>query len=827
MEYANGTKPNPGQIPADEETIDLRRIFNYFLGNLHWFILSVFLALVVAFLFNRYTTKIYNISTTVLIEDDKKNSPWLSSTGPGMDITQGFGLFPSLQNFENQTIIIKSYSQVRRTIEKLNFEVSYFGQGRVVSREIYKQAPFEVIFSKNKPQPQNLEFDISIDKDGSINIKAEAERLNLYTYTDDEFSVWSEPVNLSRKLKPGEWLSTPWCNFQIKINEQFNPDLDNNYYFHFNSYHHLTLAYQSKINIEPMSKGSSMVQLSLQEANPQKGIDFLGQLTEEYLMRNLEKKNEFAMKTIEFIDSQLDTISESLNKAELALEEFRSVNKVMDLSFQAQKVFEQVQDLENQKMQLEVQSNYYTYLLRYIEENQDIESVMAPSVMGIQDPLLNQLILEINQLSIEKSSLINVKKGTDFTPIQTLDAKIKNAKKSIYENAVNLLENNKLSLKDIKRRLELLAVDVNNLPETERKLFGIERRFKLNDNLYTFLLQRRSEAQIAKASNTADNEVIDRAMVTNNGYPIKPKSRINFIIAFLLGFAIPGVIIALKEYFNMKVDSPDVVKKMTDRPIIGYIPNSGESAENNIFQDLDSPWAEAFRIIRTKMQFITREIKSPVILVTSSIPGEGKSFVAINMASAYSLTGKKTMLVGFDLRRPQVAQRFNLDKNIGVTSFLIGEASVDEIIQKTENPNLDLIASGVIPPNPAELISDSKTVLFLEQLKERYDYIILDTAPMSPVSDTHHLVRLVDASLFVVRDRYTHKQILAASLEEAENNHIQNLSILMNDIQMKRKRYGYKYGYSYGYRYGYKYGYGYGYGYYNEKGKKKGKKKKS
>jgi capsular exopolysaccharide synthesis family protein len=202
------------------------------------------------------------------------------------------------------------------------------------------------------------------------------------------------------------------------------------------------------------------------------------------------------------------------------------------------------------------------------------------------------------------------------------------------------------------------------------------------------------------------------------------------------------------------------------------------------------------------------------VLVTSSVPGEGKSFIAINLASVNAIAGKKTVLVGFDLRRPQIAQRFKLDKNMGVTNYLIGDASLEQIIQNTGNPFLDVIPSGIIPPNPAELISDEKTTIFLEELKKRYDYIVLDTAPLSPVSDSHHLCRLSDAILFVVRDKYTHKQIMQSTLDELKSNNQENLSIIINDILLNRKRYGGKYGYSYGYRYGYKYGYGYGYGYY-------------
>jgi tyrosine-protein kinase Etk/Wzc len=327
------------------------------------------------------------------------------------------------------------------------------------------------------------------------------------------------------------------------------------------------------------------------------------------------------------------------------------------------------------------------------------------------------------------------------------------------------------------------------------------------------LLQRRAEAQIAKASNTADNEIIDSAMLTSNEAPIKPKKKINFAIALILGFVVPALVIFLMEFFNMKIDSPEVVKRITNKPIIGYIPNSG-AGDLTISDAPDSPWAEAFRIVRTKLQFIIKEKQHPIVLVTSSVPGEGKSFIAINLASVNAIAGKKTVLVGFDLRRPQIAQRFKIDKNMGVTNYLIGDATIDQIIQKTGNPFLDVIPSGIIPPNPAELISDEKTLVFLEELKKRYDYIVLDTAPLSPVSDSHHLCRLADAILFVVRDKYTHKQIMQSTLDELKSNNQENLSIIINDIQLNRKRYGGKYGYSYGYRYGYKYGYGYGYGYY-------------
>ncbi|HKM93037.1 MAG TPA: polysaccharide biosynthesis tyrosine autokinase [Prolixibacteraceae bacterium] len=807
---------------TDEETIDLRKIFNYFIGNIHWFIISVVVTLGIAHVVNRYTTRIYNISTTILIEDNTKGSSLFGkNVGGSLDMLSGFGMYPSLQNFENQSIIIQSYSQIRRTIDNLNFEVSYYRQGRISKNEIYNQSPFEIIYFTDHPQILNANFNVSIDNDGFINLSIDEKSKFIYNYDNDEILGKVGSIEFKKQIKPGERVQTEFFDFYIKIKKNFDPNEVNNYFFFFNAPHFLTLAYQNKLSLEPMAKGASMLKISIEDNNTAKAVDFLNMLSNEYLLRNLEKKNELANNTIHFIDTQLDTISKSLNIAETDLETFRYKNKVMDLSFQAQQIFEQLQKLEDQKMALEMQAGYYQYLLDYIEENQDAESILAPSAMGVQDPLLNQLILEINQLSIEKSSLTNIKKGADLMPLQRLDANIRNAKNNIYENALNLVKNAKFSLREINKRIAELTRSINNLPETERELFGIKRKFELNDNLYTYLLERRAEAQIAKASNSPDNQVIDFAMTLNGGRPIKPKSMINYLIALMLGLIIPAVSIALSEYFNMRIDSPDKIKQITNKPIIGYIPNSGEAANINIFDNPDSPWAESFRIVRTKMQFITKNIEHPVIMITSSIPGEGKSFISINLASANALTGKKTVLVGMDLRRPQLAQRFGLDKDMGFTNYLIGEATLDEIIQKTQNPFLDIIPSGVIPPNPAELIADNNTALFIEEIKKRYDYIIIDSAPMSPVSDSHHLARLVDATIFVVRDKYTHRQAFANSIEEAANINIQNLSIIMNDIKLSKRRIGGSYGYNYGYKYGYKFGYGYGYGNFDKKAKKK------
>jgi tyrosine-protein kinase Etk/Wzc len=419
----------------EDEAIDFKMLLNYFTGNIHWFILSVILFLGIAYVVNRYTTKIYNIATTLLISDNTKGTPLSKNVGGSLDMFSGFGMYPSLQNFENQIIILKSYSQVRRTVEQLNFEISYFTQGRFAQQEIYKQAPFEVIFSHEHNQVLGAKFNLSIRNDGTMDISIKEENKPLFLYEKDENNGRVTKIEYSSSIKPGERIKTEYFDFYIKINENFNPNAQNNYFFFFNAPHDLTMSYINKLILEPISKGSSMLKISVSDNNPSKAIDFLNMLTGEYLLRNLEKKNEIANNTIQFIDSQLDTISKSLAIAETDLQHFKMKNKVMDFSFQSQQIFEQLMSLENQKMQNEMRTQYYQYLLTYIEENQENESILAPSAMGVNDPLLNSLIMEINRLSVEKSSLTNIKKGADFGPIQKLEAQIRNAKDNIYENA--------------------------------------------------------------------------------------------------------------------------------------------------------------------------------------------------------------------------------------------------------------------------------------------------------------------------------------------------------------------------------------------------------
>jgi capsular exopolysaccharide synthesis family protein len=390
-------------------------------------------------------------------------------------------------------------------------------------------------------------------------------------------------------------------------------------------------------------------------------------------------------------------------------------------------------------------------------------------------------------------------------PMQTqLAQKLKNTKEALKETLNGVKQANDLAMKENKEQIRTVNSKASTLPVTERQLLGIERQFKLNDVLYTFLLEKKSEAQIQKASNTPDNEVIDSARPDKT--PVSPKTKLSYLFAIFAGFGFPFLWIMLADFVNYKIREEEDIKKITDLPIAGYIPHSRNKSALVVFEDPHSITSEAFRGLRSKMQFFIKEKKSPVILITSSMPGEGKTFTAINIASAYSLLDKKTVLVGFDLRKPKIYTDFAISNDKGVSTWLIGRDSLDEIISVTSNENLSIISAGPIPPNPSELTASSKTVELFNLLKERFDYIVIDSAPIGTVSDTFHLATLADTCILIVRQNQTLKHLLQGTVKDLQISNINSASLVVNDIRSGGKGYGYGGSYGYSYRYGYGYG---------------------
>lgn len=804
----------------EEETLDLKVLIIKILSYWYLFVIGVFVAIVLGFVYNRYTPSTYQTTSSVFIKEDKM----------GIDPTSMMtGLtFKSNINIDNEIGILKSFSLTERTLKELEFfNVSYYVTGRVATRELYKETPFNVELDYDSLQVVGNKYSIEFIDNEQYRLKSREGRFWLYDYNKDENIAPVELPDYEGVYRFGEWVSNGFNRFRIVLNSNYDPEpkedeIKSKYSFIVRSRLDLIREF-SNLTIAQTSKASSILGLSLQGHNPHKITDYLNQLMEEYMERNLEQKNLVSENTVIFIDEQLIGIQDSLHKAETDLQIFQEGNDFMDLTAQSKEMFEHLKDIEKRKSELELSLKYYENLQDYINKNlDDLNKLVVPSAMGIQDQMLNKLVVELVALSSKKAEQLAT--STEKNPIVlTIDEQIIQTKKQLSENIANMIHNTNVTIKELANQIKIYDEQIKKLPTTQRAYLGYERKFSLNDELYKFLMEKRAEAQIVMASNSPDNSVIDAARLSTTK-KVAPKSMMVYLVCIVLGCAVPAAFIFLKEIFNLKVLEKSDIEKITKLPIIGQIPytspRDASSSSTFVIDSPKSPISEAFRSIRTNIEYIVQGKDKCVFSVIADSPGIGKTYISINMASIYAMYGKKTLLVGMDLRKPRLYQEFGLSNKVGVSSYLAGKVSVEEAIQPSGKlPTLDILTAGPVPPNPAELIASDRCDQLFKELKEKYDYIIVDTPPLLWVTDALLLMKHVDTSVYVIRQAVTNKKALEVVVKDLEQRNL-SVSLVVNGINYQGA-YGYRYsygygGYGYGYGYGYGRGYGYGYGYYDE-----------
>jgi tyrosine-protein kinase Etk/Wzc len=761
--------------PQQEDMLDLKKIFQMVFSSWKFFLIAMIVALICAFIYVTYTIPTYKVSANLLINEEKKG------VSMGNDqLLEGFGLGSGSKNLDNQLMVLTSRTLIGRTLNELPFDIEYYHRGLFSRMALYPNAPLKIVPEKADNLPRDIEFK--------------------YNYLDNnKFSIYAKSKDifvLDTQASFGDVIKTPGGDFRIELSAAnwSAADLGQTIYFKFHSRKKLVESYSKRLKVEKESKTGTILNISLEGTNKEMDIAFLNKLTEIFLNNSLDKKNLEAIRTIQFIDDQLIGISDSLVITENKLQQFRSRNRVMNLSAQGQVIIDQAMNLENQKARLGIEANYYNYLAEYLAKDNAGQVPITPAIMGITDPGLTKLVADLADLQGQYYS----KSLGEKNPLQSqLAQKVRNIKESLKEVLIGLKRSNDLSMNEVSAQIRTVNAEASALPVTERQLLGIERKYKLNDQLYTFLLEKRAGAQIQKASNMPDNEIIDPSEPEIK--PIKPKTALIYLLSLLVGIGFPFIWMLAAAALNNKVREDDDIKKIIDIPITGHIPHSLLKKKKVVLDEPDSQVAEAFRSLRSRMQFLTKEAAAPVILITSSMPGEGKTFSAINLASVYSLIGKKTILVGFDLRKPNISADFGLDNQHGVSTWLIGKDGLKEIIRKTSYKNLDVITAGPIPPNPSELIASEKTGELLRLLKERYECIIIDSSPIGVVSDIFHMAALADTCILIVRQKMTLKNILENTVNELKITDLKSISVVVNDLGLNdnRYRYGGKYGYHY------------------------------
>ncbi len=773
---------------SSDKYIDVKKVLTQLLKNWIWYAISIAVCIIVAFVSVKIVQPKYLISSSIYIKED------MGMEGQkAMDFIQSFSLFDQKNDYQNEMLILNSSPLIRQTIEKLNLETEYYEKSNLINKEVYKYSPFIVMIDSLHNQIINTPFHIVFKEDGKFILSAEKKEYAYVNYSKGKKVFTENTLNIEGEYFQSNVIEGEDYKFRIFLNE--NIDLSKiagkEYSFMFFDKESLVRRYQSLLEVEPVNPEVSVVAISLRISSRQKGVDFIRTLTEIYLQKNLERKNHLALNTIDYINDQLEQISDSLSFAESKLESFRASNQVMDINTKAARVLERLQQLEIEKSTTERAYNYYKYLDEYFQQGDDYSEIVVPSSMGVTNNTLNEFIRDLLILSNQRDDLID--RNQQKSPyLKNLEVKIENLRNSIVENIRFSKESLKREMDKFGDQIKQLEKQIESLPKTERQLVGIERKFQINDAIYTFLLQKRAEAQIAKAGNLPEHEVVEPARVLAKVYP-NPK--IHFMFAIFMALLIPTLILIVKDFIDDRIKNEDAITdNYNDIPFLGtIIKNANEKQKLIVHDDPKSVIAETFRTIRTNLFFFMKKEEHKTLLVSSCIAGEGKSFVAFNLAASLAALGKKTIIVGFDLRKKGQFSEFDHNAKVGLSSYYLQDKTIKEIIKPSQAKDLDYISPGVIPPNPLELIGNKMTDELFLFLKKEYDYIVVDTPPVGVLSDGYLLMKHSDVSLFVVREKYTGKHILNSVLKEIKQKGFQNIGLLLNGSRMEGRRYRYDY----------------------------------
>ncbi len=772
-----------------QEENDLKKIAELISRNYKLFFACLILGLGLAYLVNRFTIPVYKISSSVLIKEDTKQ--------PGSSGINNFlnsGLFSVNQNFQNELWVLKSSPVIAQTLKNLDLSVSYYRKEDIRYLDAYKNAPFHIVLQQNHVQPINVRFHIIFMNNEYFEIRAESGKTSFYNFENNEIKFNKDSWSLLKNGKVGELIETPDLAFTVEMDSTKKVVKKTSYGFEFTDIPSLVTKFKKEFQFTSVDKLATVVEISLKSESVSKGTDILNELMYVYSVQNLERKNHLASITIDYIEKQLNEISDSLNQTEDNLQTFRSSNQLLNVTEQANSISTQYIDLQNKLAELVARKKYYDYVSDYLSKSENFSDMIVPSSMGIPDPLLNSLMSELIAAQAQQSNLI--KNNQEKNPlVQKLGIQIQNIKNTISENISAAGKTTGISIDEMNKRIKKTETEISKLPATQRKLGNIERKYRLNDAIYNYMLEKRAEAKITKASNLPDDIIIEPAKMVGLG-PVSPNKKINYLIALFLGLVAPFGYLIIRNGLNNKVENQDDIERLTNVPILGKILHNKYKTANVMFEFPKSNIAESFRALRTNLDFYVRGGQKKVIMVTSAMECEGKSFIAMNLAMSYAQLGRRTILLDFDMRKRKIIFNELAEVKEGLSSYLISSANLEDIIIKSPHENLDYILAGVVPPNPTELMALDKTEKLINQLKNDYDYIVIDTTPLAQVTDAYLLINQAEVKVMVARYNYTIKNVFSLIMKDLKLKSIDHVCIVMNDNRYNRDQYGYGYGYN-------------------------------
>ena len=786
-----------------EEQVNIQELLFRYLIHWPWFVISIIICIACAWGYLRLTTPIYNISATVLIKDEKKGGG--ASMSSDLEKMGLEGFVSSSSNVDNEIEVLRSKSLAREVVNNLGLFVTYMDEDEFPSKELYHTSPVLVSLTHQEADklPGRMEINMILQPTGALGVQITVGEKEYRKQFDKLPAVFPTDEGTVAFFANNDTLSAV-CPENITKERHITAFINRPF--------SVLKEYVNSLSIAPTSKTTSVVVISLENTNTRRGRDYINKLLEMYNINANNDKNEVAQKTAEFIDERIGIISKELGSTEQDLENFKRSAGITDLSSEAQIALTGNAEYEKKRVENQTQINLVMDLQRYMKGN---EYEVLPSNIGLQDAASAGAIDRYNQMLVERKRLLRT--STENNPtIINLDTSIRAMRTNVQATLDATLKGLQITKEDLAREASRYSRRINDAPTQERQFVSIARQQEIKSGLYLMLFQKREENAITLAATANNAKIIDEALADDN--PISPKKTIVYLAALVLGVGLPVGVIYLIGLTKFKIEGRADVEKLTSLPVVGDIPLADEKTGSiAVFENQNNLMSETFRNVRTNLQFMLENGKN-VILVTSTISGEGKSFISANLAISLSLLGKKVVIVGLDIRKPGLNKVFNIPKKEhGITQYLTNTtANLMDFVQPSDiNKNLFILPGGTVPPNPTELLARGGLEKAIETLKANFDYVILDTAPVGMVTDTLLIGRVADLSVYVCRADYTHKAEFTLINELAENNKLPNLCIAVNGLDLNSRKYGYYYGYGkYGKYYGYgkRYGYGYGYG---------------
>ncbi|KAA9339262.1 polysaccharide biosynthesis tyrosine autokinase [Hymenobacter busanensis] len=790
----------PRAMNSDE--LDLSLLFFRLRARWPLYVASLVVAGTLAFLYLKVKAPVYDFQSTMLLGNQSSGSKRAQELLNLLEVKDR-GI-----KMEDEIGLIKSGGMVKQALQRLpQFMVSYYAVPNTWLNQLRDlqvrerptgSVPFRVVPDMAAPQLSGTRVQVEVLPDGRYRLTAKGKKATLSSLPTGEMVREVLDFNLDQVVKAGEPLHHPLLSVTLLPEPGVPADGSERYSFNLNDLNTLTGDYAGRLAVRAIDHESRIIELSTKGTVPLKEEQFLDTLMSVFISADLHEKNLTGSKTVSFLDGEIAKLNRDRQQSAAALSTFRATRGVVDVGAQSSSGIQQLSNLEVERSRIESQRKFYETLLHTVRTSHDMSALSAS---GVNEPVLSSLILQLADLSNQKAGL--VVNASDRNPLVTvLDERIRTTKTSLEQNLKSLIRSSDFQLADLTTQLSRIRGDMSRMPENERQLAVLKTKSDFNDKNYNFLIEKRAEAAIALATNATDKKVIDHAAMSGGG-PSAPKPLFVMLIALLAGVFGPTGVALLLEKANQRIRSKEDLLRVTNIPMLGVVAHGTKHDREVMLTSPKGPIAESFRSIRVNLQYLSAGLDKKVLGVTSSVPGEGKTFCAVNLATELAHSGRRVALVETDLRRPTVAGYFELDPTApGLADYLAGLNNLEECLRPSPVKRLDVLLCGEVPPNPTELLESPRMATLMERLRDEYDYVLLDTPPVGYVSEYFVLLRHLDANVYVVRQNYTDKALLSQIDELHREQKIKHVYIIINDVRFEKtyeyrhKQKAYAYGYS-------------------------------